>query len=82
MLRKEVVVETRLVKVQVRREQLVVEHHPVGPGVAAGPDPVGDEPEPVPTAGSQALRRGETIRLQLVEDEVVIQTRPVVYRRW
>lgn len=75
VLRKEIVSETRVLEVVVRREQLVVERH-----AAPSPsEPPADVPEDLLAARFRALRPGESIRLDLVEDEVVVQRRPVVY---
>ena len=76
VLRKEVVIETRLVEVQVRREQLVVKHAPLG---AATPSPRAHARQDELEAHFRSLRPGETIRLELLEDEVVVRRRPVVY---
>jgi stress response protein YsnF len=81
VLRKEIVTDTRLVEVQVRREQLVVERRAADSGPASRPsDPPDDGPEDLLAARFRALQPGESIRLDLVEDEVVVQRRPVVYQ--
>jgi uncharacterized protein (TIGR02271 family) len=78
-IRKEVVEETRTIEVPVRREELVIEHHPI-------------ERRLVDTAQSQAadplvaqlvdrlrhMRPGETLRIPIIEEEVVVHKRPVV----
>jgi uncharacterized protein (TIGR02271 family) len=78
-IRKEVVTETRTIEVPVRREELVIERHPV---------------ERVPLDGARRSRAdplveqlldrlrqmkpGETFRIPIIEEEVFVQKRPVV----
>jgi stress response protein YsnF len=78
-IRREVVSETRTIEVPVRREELVIERHPV-------------ERHPMDTAASaptdpliqQLLDRlrhmqpGELLRIPIIEEEVVVHKRPVV----
>ena len=77
-IRKEVVSETRTIEVPVRREELVIERHPV-------------ERRPIDSGARQAdplveqlldrlrhMQPGETLRIPIIEEEVVVHKRPVV----
>ncbi len=77
-IRKEVVSETRTIEVPVRREELVIERHPV-------------ERQPIDSGARQAdplveqlldrlrhMQSGETLRIPIIEEEVVVHKRPVV----
>jgi uncharacterized protein (TIGR02271 family) len=77
-IRKEVVSETRTIEVPVRREELVIERHPV-------------ERQPLDSGARQAdplveqlldrlrhMQPGEALRIPIIEEEVVVHTRPVV----
>lgn len=77
-IRKEVVSETRRIEVPVRREELVIERHPV-------------ERQPIDSGARQAdplveqlldrlrhMQAGETLRIPIIEEEVVVHKRPVV----
>lgn len=77
-IRKQVVTETRTIEVRVRREEIIVEQHS---GQAPTELPERSASEPLPEALAtqvRDLKPGETIRIPLIEEEVVIQTRPVV----
>jgi uncharacterized protein (TIGR02271 family) len=78
-IRKELVTENRTIEVPVRREELVIEHHPV------------DRQRPDSTAGQRSdplveqlidrlrhMQSGETLRIPIIEEEVVVHKRPVV----
>ena len=80
LLRKEVVTETRTIQVPVRREELVIERRAVERRPADRPEELAaDEFERSLAARFRALQGGESIRLPLIEEEVVIHKRPVVY---
>lgn len=78
-IRKEVLSETRTIEVPVQREELVIERHAV-------------ERRPVDSVNNstadpliaqlmdrlQHMRSGETLRLPIIEEEVLVQKRPVV----
>jgi uncharacterized protein (TIGR02271 family) len=77
-IRKEVVSETRTIEVPVRREELVIERHPV-------------ERRPIDSGARLAdplveqlldrlrhMQPGETLRIPIIEEEVVVHKRPVV----
>ena len=79
LVRRQVVTETRTIQVAVTREELVVERLP--------PDRWSTDASMGSSAGSlddelgrrlRELRPGEAIRLPLVEEEVVVEKRPVV----
>jgi len=74
---KRVVTETRTVEVVVSREEVVAERLPSDAATAHSQttgDGDGSAQQRV-----QELKPGETIRLQLVEEEIVVQKRPVFY---
>jgi uncharacterized protein (TIGR02271 family) len=78
-IRKEVVSETRTFEVPVRREELIIERHPVEhrpmDSASAG------RTDPLVEQLLERLRRmqpGESLRIPIVEEEVVVQKRPVV----
>ncbi len=80
LIRREVVTETRTLEVQVRREELVIERRAVERRPADQPEELAaDELERSLAARFRALQEGETIRLALTEEEVVVHKRPVVY---
>ena len=80
LLRKQVVTETRTIEVPVRREELVVERRAVERRPAdEAEESAPDEFSRSLVARFRALQEGESIRLPLIEEEVVIQKRPVVY---
>ena len=77
-IRKEVVSATRTIEVPIRREELVIERHPV-------------ERRPIDSGAQQAdplveqlldrlrhMQPGETLRIPIIEEEVVVHKRPVV----
>ena len=77
-IRKEVVSETRSIEVPVRREELVIERHSV-------------DRQPIDSGTQQAdplveqlidrlrhMQSGETLRIPIIEEEVVVHKRPVV----
>ena len=77
-IRKEVVSETRTIEVPVRREELVIERHPVERR------PIDSGAGPADPLVEQLLDRlrhmqpGETLRIPIIEEEVVVHKRPVV----
>jgi uncharacterized protein (TIGR02271 family) len=77
-IRKEVVTETRTIEVPVRREELVIERHPVDrQPMDSGTQP----PDPLVEQLIDRLRQmqsGETLRIPIIEEEVVVHKRPVV----
>jgi uncharacterized protein (TIGR02271 family) len=78
-IRKEVVTETRTIEVPVRREELVIEHHQVDrQPIDSAPR---HESDPLVEQLIDRLRHmqsGETLRIPIIEEEVVIHKRPVV----
>ena len=77
-IRKQVVTETRTIDVLVRREQVIVERIS---GAAPAEPPEHSAREPLPEAPATQVRElqpGETIRIPVIEEEVIVQTRPVV----
>ena len=80
VLRKEVVTEMRTIEVPVRREELVVERRVVERRPADELEEPGmDELERSLAARFRSLQEGQTIRLPLIQEEVVIEKRPFVY---
>jgi stress response protein YsnF len=78
-IRKEVVTETRTIEVPVRREELVIEHHPVDRQpfdrtVRPGADPLVEQL----IDRLRHMQTGETLRIPIVEEEIVVHKRPVV----
>jgi stress response protein YsnF len=78
-IRKEVISETRTIEVPVRREELVIERHPVDR------QPLDHEaPQHVDPLIQQLVDRlhhmqpGETLRIPIIGEEVVVHKRPVV----
>jgi uncharacterized protein (TIGR02271 family) len=78
-IRREVISETRTIEVPVRREELVIERHPVerrpmdrSPETAADPlvEQIIDR--------LRHMQPGEMLRIPIVEEEVVVHKRPVV----
>jgi len=78
-IRRQVVTETRTVEVAVSREEITVERLPVAGAVAheAEEAPI-DQMDPALAERLRALQLGETLRLPIVEEEIVIQKRPMV----
>jgi len=74
VLRQRVVTERRLVEVQVRREELVVERREFGEGSESEDEP----PEREPEGAVRTLGEGETVTILLREEELRIQKVPVV----
>jgi len=78
-IRKEVVSETRTIEVPVRREELVIERHPVNRRPADTSEHSAADPLIAQLMDRlQHMRDGETLRIPIVEEEVVVQKRPVV----
>jgi stress response protein YsnF len=78
-IRKEVVTETRTLEVPVRREELVIERTPVErtpfDSRQGGPsDPLVDQL----VDRLRHMQSGEVLRIPIVEEEVIVHTRPVV----
>lgn len=80
LLRKEVVTEVRSIEVPVTRQEIVIERRAVerrpmdGVELAGSPDRL----EELLAQRLRDLSPGQVIRVPIVEDEVVVQTRPVV----
>ena len=80
LLHQQVVTQTRTIRVPARREELVIERRAVERRPADRPEELAaDEFERSLAARSRALQAGQRIRLPLIEEEVVIHKRPVVY---
>ncbi len=78
-IRKQVVTETRTIEVVVRREEIVVERHPVERQTADRSEHAANEPlMEALAAQSRDLQPGETLRIPVIEEEIVVQTRPMV----
>jgi len=79
LIHRRVVEERRTIEVPVTREELIVEWVPAEQWSAASSE-VGTEPTSESDLNQhlRALRPGESIRVPLVEEEVVIDKRPVV----
>ncbi len=78
-IRKEVVTETRTIEVPVRREELVIERH----AVDRRPVDAGDRGKADPliaqlTDRLQQMQSGETLRIPIIEEDIVVHKRPVV----
>jgi uncharacterized protein (TIGR02271 family) len=78
-IRKETRTETRTIEVPVRREELIIERHsvdraPVDTSSQAPADPLVEQL----LDRLRHLKAGETLRIPIIEEEVVIQKRPVV----
>ena len=79
-IRKEVVTETKTLEVPVRREELVIEHHPVE-RKAFDARESGGPTDPLLQQLIDRLRHmqsGEVLRIPIVEEEIVVHKRPVV----
>jgi uncharacterized protein (TIGR02271 family) len=79
-IRKEVVTETKTIEVPVRREELVIERHPVE-RKAFDARESGGAADPLVEQLIDRLRHmqsGEVLRIPIVEEEVIIHKRPVV----
>lgn len=80
-IRRQVVTETRTVEVAVSREELTVERLPLDRAVAHEAEEAPAEPmDPALAEWLRALQVGETLRLPIVEEEIIIQKRPMVTR--
>ncbi len=80
-IRRQVVTETRTVEVAVSREELTVERLPLDRAVAHEAEEAPAEPmDPALAERLRALQLGETLRLPIVEEEIIIQKRPMVTR--
>jgi uncharacterized protein (TIGR02271 family) len=78
-LRRQVVTETRIVEVVVAREEMIVERLPFqSAGSYDREEAAIDQMEPVLAERLRMLQLGETLRLPIVEEEVIIQKRPIV----
>jgi uncharacterized protein (TIGR02271 family) len=77
-IRKQVVTETRTIEVAVRREELVVERYPAAGQAERPGDQTGEPLGAAAAAQVRDLQPGETLRIPLIEEEVVVQTRPMV----
>jgi uncharacterized protein (TIGR02271 family) len=78
LLRRNVVREKRTIEVELLREELVVERRRLQDGEAEAPSAT-DSADPV-VARFRDLKPGEVIRLPLVEEQVEVRKRPVVYQ--
>jgi len=78
-IRKDIVTETRTIQVPVRREELVIERHPVErvPVDSSSQSPADPLVEQLLDRLRQ-MKPGETFRIPIIEEEVVIQKRPMV----
>lgn len=80
VIRKEMTVITRSIEVSLKREELVVERRPMEQGSPTpGSGPASDGLDDLLMARFRELQPGQVIRLPLVEEEPVIEKRPVVY---
>jgi len=80
-IRKEVVEETRTIEVPVRREELVIEQHPVRRtpvDTSATPPPVTDPLVQQLMDRLRSMQPGESLRIPIVQEEVVVSKHPVV----
>lgn len=80
LIRKEVVTEVRSIEVPVTRQEIVIERKPVERRPMDTVEFAGS-PDRLEELLAQRLRDlppGQAIRVPIVEDEVVVQTRPVV----
>jgi uncharacterized protein (TIGR02271 family) len=78
-IRKETVTETRTIEVPVRREELVIERHgvervPIDSSERSARDPLVQQL----LDRLRDMQPGETFRIPIIEEEVVIQKRPMV----
>lgn len=76
-IRKQVITETRTVQVTVRREEVVVERLSNEQQAAADPRAAQGLTSAL-AAEVRDLKPGETIRIPVIEEEVVVQTQPTV----
>ncbi len=72
------ITETRTIEVEVTREEMLVERLSLSEGTGHHPQHVADPTEGPLTERLRALQLGETLRLPIVEEEVVIQKRPII----
>ncbi|MDQ6670905.1 MAG: YsnF/AvaK domain-containing protein [Chloroflexota bacterium] len=78
-IRKQVITETRTVEVVVAREEMIVERLRIQSGGADDAAQAAiDQMEPALAERLRMLQVGETLRLPIVEEEVIIQKRPMV----
>ena len=82
-IRKHVVTEMRTIQVPVRREEVLIERRPVTRRAADhGQDPAG---VPLPDPGAAEVRDlqpGETLRIPVVEEEIISKHGRWSSRRW
>jgi uncharacterized protein (TIGR02271 family) len=80
-IRRRLITETRTIEVPVTREELIVEHLPVeATGSSELEAAAMDQAQLVLAERLRALQLGETLRLPIAEEEIVIQKRPMVTR--
>ena len=78
-IRKGVVSETRTIEVPVRREELVVERHPVERRAVDSADTQAGDPLVAQLIDRlRHMQPGQTLRIPIIEEEVVVHRRPVV----
>jgi uncharacterized protein (TIGR02271 family) len=79
-IRKEVIEETRTVEVPVRREELVIEQHPIErhPMDTSTEVSISDPLIQQLMERLRSMQPGETLRIPIVQEEVVVYKRPVV----
>lgn len=78
-IRRQVITDTRTVEVVVAREEMIVERLPIQSGGACDTaDVTIDQMDPLLAERLRMLQLGETLRLPIVEEEVIIQKRPIV----
>ncbi len=78
-IRRRVITERRTIDVAVRREEVTVERLTVDESGVSEPRAAA-QVEPALAERLRALQLGETLRLPIVEEEVVVQKRPMVTR--
>jgi uncharacterized protein (TIGR02271 family) len=80
-IRRRVLTEARMVEVSVTREEMIVERLPVEAIGSRGVEAIAAaEAEPSFAESLRALQLGETLRLPIAEEEIIIQKRPMVTR--
>jgi len=78
-IRKEVVSETRTIEVPVRREELVIERHPVDRRTIDSAHAQAVDPLIAQLMDRlREMQHGETLRIPIIEEEIIVQKRPVV----
>lgn len=71
--------ETRTIEVPVRREELVIERHPVERVAVDSADTRAADPLIAQLMDRlRHMQQGETLRIPIIEEEIVVHKRPVV----